>query len=186
MTQSQVKITKVSSLFHWIFLAIIFALPIVHLLSWIYAPVPFDVSGKLGFFTTVVPQGTEILHPLSVSTKIMGFLVGSIPVILIEFILYFLIKLFKLYKKGEIFSLKNVNYIKSIGKILLLTQFANFICNGILSGLLSWHNPHGFRAIRLTISTLHIGMIFMSFLIILISWIMAEGCHLRDEQQLTI
>src|SRR3990167_9110297 len=89
MTSTQAKIKKVSSIFRWLFLVLLIAVPLVHILSWLNAPVPIDLSG--GFFISVVPQGVKILHPLSFSTKLVGFLIGVIPVVLIQFILYFLI-----------------------------------------------------------------------------------------------
>lgn len=184
MTSTQAKIKKVSSIFRWLFLVLLIAVPLVHILSWLNAPVPIDLSG--GFFISVVPQGMKILHPLSFSTKLVGFLIGAIPVVLIEFILYFLIKLFKLYEQAEIFSIQNVNYIKKIGNTLLITQIVTIICNGFLSVVLTLNNPHGLRTLVLTISGMHISLILTAFIIILIAWIMAEGCQLRDEQQLTI
>jgi len=184
MTSTQAKIKKVSSIFRWLFLVLLIAVPLVHILSWLNAPVPIDLSG--GFFISVVPQGVKILHPLSFSTKLVGFLIGAIPVVLIEFILYFLIKLFKLYEQAEIFSIQNVNYIKKIGNTLLITQIVTIICNGFLSVVLTLNNPHGLRTLVLTISGMHISLILTAFIIILIAWIMAEGCQLRDEQQLTI
>ena len=69
---------------------------------------------------------------------------------------------------------------------MLLTQIAAIVCNGFLSGVLTWNNPHGFRTIKVTLSGMHVSIILTAFLIILIAWIMAEGCQLRDEQQLTI
>lgn len=186
MKTTQAKIKKVSLIFRWLFQVLIFLIPIIHILSWINAPTPIDVSGTLGFFSSVVPKGVEVLHSLSPSTKLIGCLVDAIPLIFIELILFFLIKLFKLYEQAEIFSIQNVNYIKKIGKALLLNRILKFICNGILSALLTWNNPPGSRAITLTVTDMHIGLILTSFLIILIGWIMAEGCQLREEQQLTI
>ncbi len=186
MTATQIRIQKVSLIFRTLFQILLVAVPIVHILAWVHAPQAIDVSGKFGFIVSVVPKGVIVLHPLSISTKIYGFLVGAIPLIMIEFILYYLIRLFKLYAGGEIFSALNVNYIKKIGYFMLLVQIASIISNGILSFILTWGNPHGHRYIILTIQGLNITVILTAFLIILISWIMAEGCRLREEQQLTI
>lgn len=186
MTFTQAKIKKVSLIFRWLFAALLIAVPLVHILSWLNAPVPIDISGKLGFFISTVPNGVQVLHPLSLSTKIYGFLISTILVVIIECILYFLIRLFKLYENVEIFSIQNVKYIKRIGYALLITQIASIICDGFLSLILTWNNPHGFRSVIVTISGTNICLILTAFIIILISWIMAEGCRLREEQQLTI
>ncbi len=186
MKSIQTKIKRVSFYFRCLFTFLLMAIPLIYALTWIYAPSPFDVSGDLGFFINVVPKGLQILHPLALSTKIIGFLIGAVPVIIIEGILYFLICLFKLYERSEVFSLQNVSYIKKIGYALLITQIVSVICNGIISVVLTWHNPHGLRTLMLTVTGTNISMILTAFIIILISWIMAEGCRLREEQQLTI
>lgn len=186
MTATQEKIKKVSLFFRWLFLVLLIAIPIVHTISWRYAPVTIDVSQGSGLFVSAVPKGIQVLHPLSSSTKIYGFLIGTIPVIVIEFILYFLIRLFKLYERAEIFSIQNVKYIKKIGYGLLISQIATIISNTFLSALLTWDNPTGLRTITVTVSGTHISLMLTAGIIILISWIMAEGCHLREEQQLTI
>jgi hypothetical protein len=187
MTTTQNRIKRVSAVFRLLFQALLVAVPVVHILAWLNAPTPIDISGNLGFFVSVVPKGIEILSPLSTTTKLYGFAVSSVPVIIIEFMLYFLMRLFKLYERAEIFSLANVNYLKKIGYALLITQLSRIVCNGFLSMILTWHNPpHGKRVLVLTIATVEITAILTAFLVILISWIMAEGCRLREEQQLTI
>ena len=187
MTSTQEKIKKVSLIFRWLFTALLIMVPLVHILSWFNAPLPTDISGKLGLFIMFpIPKSLQILHALSLSTKIYGFLITAIPILVIEFILYFLIRLFKLYEHAEIFSVQNVRYIKKIGYALLINQIVTIICDGFLSVILTWNNPPGLRILRLTLSGMNAGMILTAFIIILISWIMAEGCRLREEQQLTI
>ncbi len=188
MSPTQVRIKKVSRIFRGLFQVLFLAVPVVHILAWIYAPASIDISGNLGFLVSVVPQGVKVLHPLTMTTRIIGFLVSLPPIIFIECILYFLIKLFNLYTQGEIFSAQNVRYIKKTGYSLLWTQITSILCNGALSAILSWGNPHGSgtRSLILTILPINITVILTAFLIILISWIMAEGCRLREEQQLTI
>lgn len=158
----------------------------MHLLAWLYAPKTIDISGSLGFFISAVPKGVQVLHPLSPYTKTLGFLVGAIPMIMIECILYFLIRLFKLYENAEIFLVQNVSYIKKIGYALLITQIVSILSDGLLSVIVTLNNPNGFRSLTLTVSGENISLALTAFMIILISWIMAEGCRLREEQQLTI
>lgn len=188
MTPTQAKIKKVSLFFRWLFVSLLIAVPIVHLISWISAPVPIDVSGMFGFWVSPVPKTVQVLHTLSLSTKIYGFLVTAMPVVIIEFILYFLIKLFKLYAQGEIFTIQNVSYIKKTGIALLIMQIVRPISEGIVSALVTWGNPigSGTRKSVITITGIDLTLLLTAFLIILISWIMTEGCRLREEQQLTI
>jgi Protein of unknown function (DUF2975) len=90
------------------------------------------------------------------------------------------------YERGEIFSLSNVTYIKKIGYALFINQFVSAMSQGFVSAIVTFHNPHGFRYANITVTRIDLAMVLAAFLIILISWIMAEGCRLREEQQLTI
>ena len=102
------------------------------------------------------------------------------------YILYSLIKLFGLYSKGEIFSVNNVRYIRNIGYALLFTQIVNPLYQVLMGAVLTLHNPPGHRFLSITLDQTNLGIILIALIVILISWIMAEGCKLREEQQLTI
>jgi len=105
------------------------------------------------------------------------------------FVLYFLIKLFRQYEKGEIFLIENVRYIRNIGYTLLIGQLLNPIYDGLISADLTWGNHYvqkGMRIASVTFDNTNITVLLTSLFIILISWIMAEGYQLRAEQQLTI
>lgn len=181
----QPKIKSVSRLFKLLFQIIFLTLPVVHLITWIYGPEPLFLP--LGVVMRAIPENIPLLHTLSFSTKLLGFLVSAVPLIVVEAMLYFLIKLFGLYQDNEIFSLKNVHYLKKIGYALLVWQLVKPIFDGfLLSMLLTWHNPPGHRFASITIKGLDLAVILTAFLVILISWIMAEGCRLREEQQLTV
>ena len=64
----------------------------------------------------------------------------------------------------------------------------NPIYEGLISMLLTWDNPahQGLRIAKIGFDQTNLGILFTALLVILISWIMAEGYQLREEQQLTI
>lgn len=179
------KIKQVSLFFRILFQLIFIALPLIHLIAWIKAPVP--ISFFNGFIVIdMIPHLVPILHPLSSFTKILGFAICMIPTGIELLVLYYLIRLFKQYEEGEIFSSTNVNYIRSAGYSLLIGQMINPLYDGLISTVLSWNNPHGHRMAVFTVDGTNVGIILTALLVILISWIMAEAYKLREEQQLTI
>jgi hypothetical protein len=178
------KIKRISYFFRLFFLAAFIMLPLILAMFWINAPNPVGFP-KAGFPVSFT-DGVEILHTLSNTTKFYGFLICLIPIGFMEYVFYCLVKLFSLYEKAEIFSIKSVNYIKKIGQALLLSQLLNPFYDALKTLNLSWGNPHGHRFISISIDGTNIGIILMALMTILISWIMAEGCRLREEQQLTI
>lgn len=102
-------------------------------------------------------------------------------------ILYFLIQLFKHYENGEIFSIKNIRYIKDIAITILYGQLLiNPLYQAMISAVLTWHNPVGERTALIMFSSTNIGLLLGAILIILVSWIMQEGHQLQKEQQYTV
>lgn len=193
------KIKNVSIFFKIVFQIIFVALPVLLIISWIYAPdelvllagfvklnaIPFTYRG-MHTYTAQGISGNAILHTLTVGEKSIGCLVSAIPMMIEMFILYSLIKLFKLYENGEIFSINHVRYIRNIGYALLTGQLIEPFYQFVMGIVLTLNNPPHHRYAAVTLDQTNIGILLTAFLVILISWIMAEGCKLREEQQLTI
>jgi len=175
------KIKCVSLFFRILFIAVFLGCIAVQVFGWVY--VPMD-----GVYLNIIPKGYQayVQGPFSVSDKLAGFSITLIPTIFKLLLFYCLIKLFGLYGKFEFFSENNVRYIRNAGYSLLLYQLTNPICEFVLGFILTAKNPPGFRFAGLFLTGLNIGLILTSLIIILISWIMAEGVKLQIEQQLTI
>ena len=168
-------------------------------MSWVYAPnelllfsgiirldaIPATYSG-MHMYTQQGISEKAILHTLEFREKILGCLVSVIPMMVKMFILYTLIKLFRLYEKREIFSIYHVRLIRNIGYALLIGQIIEPIYQFVMGIVLTMHNPPHHRYAAIMLDQTNIGILLTAFLIILISWIMAEGCKLHEEQQLTI
>lgn len=190
------KIRKVSQIFRIFFQIAFILIPCLVAISWLNAPYNMDwnwlahasVTKQSGFAFSPMPANVKvlILHPLSAMTKFYGFLITLIPTAIQLAMLYFLIKLFKLYELGEIFSSKNVKCIRYIGYSMLIGQALNPVYEGLLSLAMTWHNPHGHRIAIISLSGANIAILITAFLIILISWIMAEGSKLHEEQTYTV
>lgn len=179
------KIQRVSIFCKWVFQILFFAFPIMSIIFWINAPSPI-VSAQHAIVINGIPHAIKIFHTLSATTKLIGFAISLIPLTINLCVLYFLIRLFQLYAQCEIFSLKNVHYIKCIGYALFIEQLVHPIYEALLSAALTWGNPHGERTAIITFSGTNITILFTALLIILVSWIMAEGHKLKEDQQYTI
>lgn len=175
------KIKCVSLFFRVLFQAGLVGCIALQIFGWFYLPMD-------GFYFNIIPKGYQsyVLSPLSNSDRIAGFFITAVPTILKLMMFYFLIKLLCLYEKFEFFSENNVRYIKQAGYSLLLFQLINPVCEFILGFILTANNPPGLRFARMSLTELNVGLILTALIIILISWIMAEGVKLQNEQQLTI
>lgn len=80
-----------------------------------------------------------------------------------------LLRLFWLYGKGILFTVKNVNCIRLIGYYLIIDWFINYQIQSWLSDLDLSTTP-----------------VVVGFLIIFIAWVMDEGRKIQEEQELTV
>jgi hypothetical protein len=178
------KIMLVSRLFRVLFQITFVAVPVCLILYWWNAPSPLLILGNSTFIDLIpheMPNFPMILQ-LSTQTKILGFLVSLIPATLILVVCYFLIKLFRLYEKNEIFSLNNISYLRKVAAVVIVGELVFLpIYQGLLSLVLTWHYHSHF-----VVFTINFSILLLSLLLVLISWIMAEGCKLQDEQQYTV
>ena len=181
------KIKKVSCFFRVFFQLIFVVSPILLAVSWVYAPAELNLFiGMIRLDPIPVSYTHGILHTLSPSEKLLGFLVSTIPLAVELFIVYSLIKLFRLYEQAEIFSLNNVRYLRNIGYALFVGQVINPFYQFVMGIVLTLNNPKGHRYAAFTFDQTNISLLLMGLLMILVSWIMAEGCKLHEEQQLTV
>lgn len=141
---------------------------------------------QLNFTMIFFPPARHVIFPLSQSTQLYAFLLSTIPVIISELMLYFLIKLFYLYEKAEIFTLQSVQYIRYVGYALLIGQIINPFYQFTSGVILTWNNPPGQHYAEITFTGSNMATILVALLIILISWIMTEGYKLQEEQKYTV
>ncbi|MDF1794921.1 MAG: DUF2975 domain-containing protein [Coxiellaceae bacterium] len=181
------KIQRISKIFKWILKITFLVLPLLMVIFWIDAPTPVStMAASNGFALSYIPDGLHIFGPLSITTKTLAFLLGLVPLAVHLFVLYFLIRLFTLFERGVIFSELCVKNIRYIGYTLFVGQLISPMYQALLSLTLTWNNPVGQRVASISFSGTNIGILLTAFLIILISWIMAEGYKIKQEQQLTI
>lgn len=178
---------------------IFISIPILLIISWIYAPnelvllsgiikfnpIPTVYSGVHDYAAPGI-FGKAILHTLSVGEKSLGCLVSFIPMLIDMFVVYCLIQLFRLYENNEIFSINHVKYLRNIGYALLTGQLIQPFYQFAMGLVLTLHNPPHHRYAAITLDQTNIAILLTALMAILISWIMAEGCKLYEEQQLTI
>lgn len=181
------KIKRVSVFFRSFFQILLIGIPMLLIYAWATNPQSIVLfSGLINMNFIPHDYQNDILHELTFNDRVFGFAVSALPMLVELFILISLIKLFKLYEQGEIFSLNNVRYIRNIGYALMASQIVDLIYQALMGLALTLNNPHGHRYMKISIDQNNFAILFAGCIVILISWIMAEGCKLREEQQLTV
>lgn len=186
------RIQKISTYLIWVFNFLLTAYPLFIFSQWFlldWEPFKSLVREGLIFTPIAAPEGainlaSVLFTPLTKMIWLTGILIGSAPFFLGLLILK---KLFTSYKMGVIFSLQNAEKYKYIGWLFLINAFLTAPLSqmfGILAVTLS--NPPGHRYISVSFGTPNGEAIFCGILILCISWVMAEGYKLQEEQSLTI
>ena len=176
------KIQRVSLFLRIFFQIALLIWPILLIIYWSFASTLIPKAD----FLSLIPSHLEILHPITSKDAFLGFVIGLLPLTIEMTIFYLLSKLFKLYEQGKIFTLRNVKYIKNIGITMLIGQLVQFIYEGLISFALTYHNPSGHKVALFTFGNYDAYNIVTAVMIIVISWIMAEGCKLQEESKYTV
>lgn len=138
-------------------------------------------------YPIITPEGLVFLNQLPLLSRTvccLGKMIGVLPLFIGIIIL---LKLFKNYKQGEIFSLQNIKWYRYLGWLFFLDGFITQPLNNLLMiGGATLLNPPGHRYISLTFGTFNLEALFCGLLVLVISWIMAEGYRLQEDQKLIV
>ncbi len=172
------RIQRVSGTFRLLFTVLIFCIPIITLLYWLF----FNVL-PVGF-TTDLPVVVNQTLPLK--TLVLAFLISLIPAFVAIYGMINLQKLFTLYEKAIVFSGQNVKCFRHLGYALIYWVLANLVFTILISIVLTVNNSPGERMIVAQFGISDIGTLIIGAVIILVSWVMDEAAKLEDEQAHTV
>ena len=181
------KIAHISKIFRIFFQIILVLIPLFTILSWTMVPNTLDLGGSVnGISYSPIPPNLHINYTLTPIIKILGFFINMLTVGMAMLILCFLVRLFRNYERQQIFSLINVRIFRNVGYSLIVWQILIPFQQALLSVLLTWQNGPGQRILATSFSSNNITVVLIACVVILISWIMAEGHKLQEEQEYTV
>ena len=167
-------------MFQVLFYAVILGL----ILFWLTYETPYNV------FTNYMGIGANLTHfthaPILLTTRILAFVVTLIPCSIILYGLNQLIKLFKNYEKGHVFTIDNVQSYKNLAYSLFAWVIAGFFYDALISLVLSFNNPPGHRLIAISFESPEFVALITGAILLIISYVMQEAHKLSDENKFTI
>ena len=175
------KIKKVSKLFEILITGLIVVMPIYFSFYWLYI-----ISFSQSFLLDNSIPISIMDAPLSLTLQIIGFVSSLLPLSALLYGLYNTKKIFSLYILGNIFSNEHVTLFKKIAKAFAFWVLFSVIHESVKSVVFSWNNAIGSRHVDITFGSFEIGIIAMSVLFLVISWIMDEGRTITEENKLTV
>lgn len=120
---------------------------------------------------------------LSLGVKFLALSVSAIPMTIKIAGVWILIKLFRLYEQGHIFTSSNVGCVRNLGKILIIWFVSTPIHIALLSIVLTFQNEPGERILAVRLESADVTALLVGVMLLVISWVMDEGRKLEDEQQ---
>lgn len=186
------KITVVSKRLRIAFALMFVAVPVVNGLIWhFFNKLPLELAtwkmpGLIARRYTEAKLANLPSAQFSSTALWLGFLADLIPTIVIMYGLYALVKLFRNYESGFIFSTQNAKLYRTLALVVFAKAFADVLYS-TLSGLaFSFQGPVGERVGLIQFGTTELALIFIGCVVLLVSWVMQEASNLSDEQALTI
>ncbi|HNY30176.1 MAG TPA: DUF2975 domain-containing protein [Fibrobacteria bacterium] len=119
--------------------------------------------------------------------KFVGMVVSLVPATLQFLFMRQWVALFGLYREGRIFATENVRCFARMGRLLLgLSIFDILLSTPIHSLVLTLDNPPGKHLLSFGLSSDHVPTFAAGIAMVVIAWVMEEGCKLRSEADLVV
>ncbi len=173
------KLQIVSRRFRILLQTVMFVIPLANGLFWISAnQLPEFLQREC------LPYAEHF--PLPWTALVMGFVVTMLPSGVGVYGVYCLKCLFALYEKGQVFQAQNVYWYKQLSRVFLWLCGVGFLSRGLLSVVLTLHQPPGQRMLALSISSEDLNLLVLGGILAVIAWVMDEGRKLQEEADLTV
>ncbi|MBY4678582.1 DUF2975 domain-containing protein [Marinobacterium arenosum] len=126
----------------------------------------------------------ELALPMSQGQALAGYPVAMIGTLLTMAITWQLIRLFRLYRDGEVFSGAVTDCYRKAATLLILLVLTGPLQDLLLGVALSIGQPESNVGVNLSDSDLT--LLLVGIIVRLVAKVMAEAAQLHDEQALTI
>ncbi|TVU65021.1 DUF2975 domain-containing protein [Vibrio atlanticus] len=160
--------------------------PIMVCYFWLTVETPYDFISATGIFYLTYDIGYFTMLPLTMTTRIVAAFTSLLMSSILMYALMVLIRLFRNYERGEIFSLENAMSYQKLGYSLFYWVLGSVIYGLLMSVILSFNNPPGERIFEISFVGMDFLTLILGIIILIISWVMKEGYILADEHSQTI
>jgi len=172
------RIQQVSHRFKLLFIALLFIIPLTEFVHWLF----YNQLPTNHFFLL----HDQIKDELSLSMRLQLFLASLIPIGILTYGVFNLIKLFGLYEKKIVFNTENVCLYRRLGFVAISWVISKFIYLPICSIIISFHQSDNKLSISLGLQSVDLFVLVTGAIVILVSWIMDEARRLEEEQAYTV
>jgi hypothetical protein len=173
------RIRKTSRLFVYFLFALMIIVPLIDCLVWYFInEFPNSMQHE------ILPAFARL--PLSPLARFLGWCTSLLPLGLFLYAILTLIKLFKFYENGKIFTGDNVKCFSKLSKIVMSLSLVQVLVDPLQSVALTLQHPEGERILAIGLSSVDISIFSLGGVLAVISWVMDEARLISEEQELTI
>ena len=169
------KVKKLSVIMQFFCTALMLLLPL--LIIWIW------VDFKNYAHTLSRPNVLIDLQYIHTNQIIIAATLQLMSLAVLVYGLWHLRSLFKLFHNAVFFTREAINHLNKFTLALFISALLKPIVKMLLSVLLTWGNPPGQKALLVELGSSEISMIFISGILLTITWIMREGQQLEHENK---
>ena len=174
------RISRTSRLFIRLLQALMVLVPLVDAAIWISLNEKLWAPIRMQFLPKYVTQ------PLPGLTRMAGFGVSLLPLSLFLFANTTLIRLFRLYQRGIIFSAENVHCFRLLSRALMGWCLVGILTDPLMSLALTLHHPAGKHMLSVGLGSFDLTALLIGGILAVITWVMDEARKLKEEQDFTI
>lgn len=161
-------------------------LPLGVIYYWMTAQTEMDFISRFGIVSVTHEISAYTALPLTIETRVFAIIASFLPVGVLLYGMSVLVKLFRRYETGDIFSVDTANYYRRLGFAFFFWVIANLVFGGLISVILSFNNPPGERILSLSLGSVDIVTVLCGFMILTVGWVMREAQLIAEEHQHTI
>lgn len=183
------KLTKLSNRILVILRIILILIPLTIIFSWLVPTNNFIKNTYLGTTIGNLIKGDPNIEIAKFlwNNKAFGLLGSSVGVLPLLLGMILLLKLFKNYSKGEIFTRYNSKVYSKLGYLCILSSLIfQPLSQALLSVAVSINYMHGKRFIAISFDNTNLTAIVCGLFLIAIAYVMQIGHEINKEQELTI
>jgi len=126
----------------------------------------------------------DVSLPMSLGQSLIGYPFALVPSLVYMAIIWQLIRLFRLYRSGEVFTQDNISCFRHIANLMIATPFIDVLSDILLGAVLSF-GQEDFNT-GLSVDDSDLTILIIGLMVRAISHVMTLAKNLKEENELTV
>lgn len=180
------RIQRFAKFFRILFLIILILMPVLTAISWLPGgEITFEDGDSINVIEihegeVDIPEELAPSFPLPTTTMLMGLTICMLTTGVGSLALFWLVRLFGCFERGEYFTSNTAKYVRLLGWTMIVGVIAQPIHDILFSMVMTMHKAPDGQYMYLSLESLRVGEMLAAGVIILVSWIVDDASKLRE------